>query len=79
MEIRRIDNNTYDVFMNTQWDEHSRVRKGRSSTYVVSGNKLPHALLKELHGILAPNMPINYGQGLLQTLDNCHILHQQGV
>ena len=74
MEIRRIDNNTYDVFMNTQWDEHTRVRKGRSSTYVLSGNKLPHPVLKELHSLLAPNMPVNYGQSPQQTVNNCAVL-----
>lgn len=74
MEIRRIAPHVYDVFFNKQWDEHSRVRQGRSSTFVVSGNKLPHPVLKELHSLLAPNMPVNYGQSVEQTVNNCAVL-----
>jgi hypothetical protein len=74
MEIRRVDNNTYDVFQGRQWGTHTRVRKGRTNTYVLLGEKLPKGLLKFLHDILAPNMPVNYGQGLEVTLNNCATL-----
>jgi hypothetical protein len=74
MEIRRIDFNTYDVFQGRQWDTHTRVRKGKHNTYVLLGEKLPKSLLKFLNDILAPNMPINYGQGLEITLNNCAVL-----
>ena len=74
MEIRRIDNNTYDVFSGTQWDKWSRVRQNRNGVYVVAGERLPHPELKELHSVLAPNMPINYGQRLETTLHNCAVV-----
>ena len=35
--IRRIDRNTYDVFVGKQWGTHSRIRQGRSSTFVLAG------------------------------------------
>jgi len=69
--IRRIDARTYDVFVGNQWSTHSRVRQGRSSTFVAQGERLPYAFLKHLHHILAPNMPINYGQSHETTIDNC--------
>jgi len=69
--IRRIDNNTYDVFTGKQWGTHTRVRQGRSSTFVLAGERLPYNFLKHLHGVLAPNMPINYNQPHEQTLTNC--------
>jgi hypothetical protein len=72
--IRRVDNNTYDVFIGNQWATHSRVRKGRSSAWVVSGEKLGHAILREFHSILHPSMPINYTQSHDTTLDNCRLL-----
>lgn len=70
-EIRRVDARTYDVFTGKQWDEHIRVRQGRSSTFVQSGKPLSHGFLKHLHGVLAPNMPINYNQPHSVTLNNC--------
>ncbi len=70
MEIRRIDNNTYDVFQGNGWDNWTRVRKGRSSTYGVAGQRVNHALLKDLHSVLHPRFPINYGAQLEQTVHN---------
>jgi hypothetical protein len=70
--IRRIDRNTYDVFVGKQWGTHSRIRQGRSSTFVLAGEKLPYGFLKHLHNTLAFNMPINYGQPHETTLVNCH-------
>ena len=69
--LRRVNANTYDVFIGNQWGDHSRIKQGRSSTYVVSGNKLPYAFLKHLHSFLAFNMPINYDQPHERTLNNC--------
>lgn len=70
MEIRRVDHNTYDLFQGKGWDNFTRVRKGRSSTFGVLGQRVPHAMLKDLDSILHPHFPINYGQTLGQTLDN---------
>lgn len=78
MEIRRVDHNTYDIFTGRQWGTHTRVRKAKHNTYVVSGEKITHGLLKFLHSILAPNMPINYNQGLEITLSNCQVLAAMG-
>ena len=69
--MRRVDSNTFDIFTGKQWGSHSRVRQGRSSAYVAQGERLPYPFLKYLHDVLAPNMPINYGQPHEQTLTHC--------
>lgn len=74
MEIRRLDHNTYDFFQGAQWGTWSRVRKGKHNTYLLGGEKLSKGMLRFLHDILAPNMPINYGQPLEVTLHNCQTL-----
>jgi hypothetical protein len=74
MEIRRVDHNTYDVFTGNGWENATRVRKGKNNTYILKGEKLGKAELKFLQDILAPNMPINYGQRLEVTLHNCKAL-----
>jgi ankyrin repeat protein len=70
MEARRVDRNTYDIFFGTQWSDHVRVRQTRHNTYRVSGMRVPHEVLKDLHNILAWNMPITYGQSMEQMLHN---------
>ena len=70
MEARRIDRNTYDVFFGTGWNNHVRVRQGRENTYRIGGGRITHPKLKELHSVLAPNMPITYGQTIPQMLHN---------
>lgn len=75
MEARRIDNNTYDMFYGKGWDNHVRVRQGRSSTYRVAGGRITHGELKELDNILAPNMPITYGQTIPQMLHNINAIN----
>ena len=78
MEIRRVSNFVYDVFQGKQWGTHSRIRQTKQGVYVMFGEKLSHRLLKELSSILAPNMPINYGQTLDGTVINCQILASMG-
>ena len=68
IEVRRVGPYLYDLFMDNQWDAWSRVRKGRSSTFVTAGAKLPHAVLKALDEVLHPIMPITYGQQLSTML-----------
>ena len=75
LEARRIDNNTYDIFIGKQWGDWVRVRKGRSSTYRLAGMRVPHDLLKWLHTVLAPNMPINYGQDIETMLHNINAIN----
>lgn len=70
-EIRRVNGNTYDVFMGNQWDNWSRVRQGRSSAHVQAGAPLPHGVLKHLNHILDARMPINYNQPHATTITNC--------
>ena len=70
MELRRVNQYTYDCFIGNQWDTWSRVRQGRSSTFVMQGEKLPKPLLKHLHEILHPQMPISPGQSLDEMLFN---------
>lgn len=80
LEIRRVDHRTYDVFFGNQWDDWARVRQGKHNTYVIAGNvKVGHHDLKDLHHILAPNMPINYGQRPEDTIRNCQVLSQLGL
>jgi hypothetical protein len=76
IECRRIDAHVYDIFQGKQWDEWSRVRKGRSSTFVLAGNRLPHGLLKALDDILRPNMPITYGQDVETMLFHNQIINE---
>lgn len=64
IEARRVDKNTYDLFFGKQWSDHARVRQGKFGVYRVSGMKVDHETLKALDHILAPNMPITYGQDL---------------
>ena len=68
MFIRRIDFNTYDLFIGKGWDQWARVRKGRSSTFRLAGEHVPHGLLKFLNGVLSPSFPINYNQSLGETV-----------
>lgn len=74
MEVRRINRFTYDVYTGTQWDGWSRVKQGRSSTYVVAGAPMPKGMLRDLHEILHPTMPITYGQTVGQMLDNFYAI-----
>jgi len=74
MELRRIDAHTYDVFEGKGWDNHVRVRKGRSSTYRVSGGRVARPTLHFLDEVLAPNMPITYGQDINTMLNNINAI-----
>jgi hypothetical protein len=74
MEIRRVDRNTFDVFLGTQWDQHIRVRAGRSSLYRVSGLRVDRGVFNEIESLIHPNMPINYTQPQTQTLANCRAI-----
>ncbi len=74
MEARRIDNNTYDIFFGTQWSDHVRVRQGRNGTYRLSGMRVDHQTLRELDSLLAPNMPITYGQDMHTMAMNCNAI-----
>ena len=70
IEARRINSNTYDLFFGKQWSDWIRVRQNRHGVYRVAGMMIDHPTMKELHNILAPNMPITYGQDLATMLHN---------
>ena len=70
MEARRLDRNTWDIFIGKQWGDWIRVRLGRTGFYRVAGMKVDHALLRDLGTYLAPNMPITYGQNMQTMLNN---------
>lgn len=74
MEIRRVDHNTYDLFHGKGWNNWTRVRKGRSSTFGLQGQRIPHSEMKALDEVLHPRMPINYGQSLEQTINNLNAM-----
>ena len=73
--VRRLDHNTFDVFTGTGWDNHTRIRVGRSSTYRIGGQHLPRQEFHEITPLLAPNMPITYGKEQEQTLTLCGFVH----
>jgi hypothetical protein len=70
VEARRINRNTYDLFFGKGWDNHTRVKQGKMSTYRVGGNHISKPELKDLHDVLAWNMPITYGQTVDEMLNN---------
>lgn len=70
MEARRLDRNTWDIFVGKQWGDWIRVRLGRTGVYRVAGMRVDHALLRELDRYLAPDMPITYGQDMSTMLNN---------
>lgn len=70
MELRRIDNNTYDLFQGAGWDSHTRVRRLRDKVVVLGGNRLSKEMMQELFEVLHPTMPITYGQPLPEMLHN---------
>jgi hypothetical protein len=49
MVIRKVNNNTFDVFMSDQyWDDWTRVRVTRDGIYGVAGRRLTRAVLKQI-------------------------------
>lgn len=76
LELRRVDHNTFDLFQGKGWNNWTRVRKGRSSTFGVAGQRIPHGLMRELDGVLHKFFPINYGQDLAVTVHNLQALKE---
>jgi hypothetical protein len=78
MEARRLDHNTYDIFFGTQFSPYgsgwTRVRQGRNGTYRIAGERVDHQTLRELDSLLAPNMPITYGQDMHTMSRNCYAI-----
>ena len=74
MEIRRVEKNVFDLFEGSGWHGWSRVKNTRGHAFVVGGRRLPHGLLKELHELLFPYFPINYGQSMEETVANLKII-----
>ena len=77
MELRRLNAYTYDVFINSSWNEWSRVRQGRVASYVVAGQRLPKFVLNYLHDALHPAMPITPGQSLEDMLFNNNAINSR--
>ncbi len=74
-EVRRLDRFTYDIFRGKGWDDHVRVHQGRSSTWRVSGGRISKPELRDWHDVLAPNMPVTYGQTVEQMLFNINAIN----
>jgi hypothetical protein len=70
IELRRVSHNVYDVFAGTGWGWHSRVKRGKHDTFVMFGVRIPKHILKDLHQVLHPTLPITPGMTLEQTLSN---------
>lgn len=48
MFIKRLEQNVYDVFVGTQWDEWTRVRRYPWGVRILAGLKLSQDSMKEL-------------------------------
>jgi hypothetical protein len=72
-ELRRISYNTWDLFQGKGWDTVSRIRRGKSGTFVMAGMRLSRPLLKELDATLYNNFPCTPGMSLEQTVN--HLSH----
>lgn len=72
--VRRIDNNTFDVFTGAGWNNWTRMRTGRSSTFVVAGARLPREVFNYVVELLNPRMPINYELSQENTWNNCQCI-----
>lgn len=70
MEARRIDNNTYDIFLGNGWVDHIRVRQNRRGVYQLKGQRKSKEFLEHLDTILDPRMPITPGQSVYEMLNN---------
>lgn len=70
IELRRISHNVYDVFAGKGWEWHSRIKRAKHDTFVMFGHRIPKQVLKDLHQVLHPNLPITPGMTLEQTLFN---------
>lgn len=70
MELRRIAHNVYDVFPDVGWNFHSRIKRAKHNTYVMFGFPIPKSVLKDLHEVLHPSLPITPGMSLERTLFN---------
>jgi hypothetical protein len=74
MEIRRVEKNVFDVFQGSGWHNWTRIKNTRGNTFVLAGSRLPRPMLRELHEILFPYFPINYGQSVEETVRNLGII-----
>lgn len=52
MLVRRIHNHVFDVFLGNGWSNWSRVKKTHYGISVVSGYRLPRALLRDVENTL---------------------------
>lgn len=54
MTIRRVNRDTFDVFLSDQyWDGWTRVRMGRNGLYGVAGNRLNKAQMAAIEAEVA--------------------------
>ena len=52
--VMRVNHRTFDVFQGKQWGAWSRLRSGHSGVYVANGEKLSHAVTKQLATSIDP-------------------------
>lgn len=62
MEIRKLNHNTYDIFLFNGWENHTRIRCTRRGPYVVAGKRISRALLEKLESILVRGFKPTVGQ-----------------
>ena len=74
MELRRIDHNTYDLFQGNGWYNWTRIRKSKSNTYGILGQRIPHALMRDLNEALYPGLPLSHGATLEETIFNLNAI-----
>lgn len=74
-EIRRVTRNIYDVFSGKGWDNWSRLKQGRIGTFVQGGNRMTFSELRDWDEVLAPDIPITYGQPVEEMLFNINAIN----
>ncbi len=62
MVIRKVNHNTFDVFMFSGWSGWSRVRKGKTGSFCVNGNRLTKETLGALDKLLHSRFTPDHGE-----------------
>lgn len=73
MEIRKVNNNVFDVFFGNQWSEWVRIRRIRNDRpfFPVTGNvKVSRETLQHLSDFVFIGFPVSHAQRFETTVHN---------
>lgn len=62
MEIRKLNHNTYDIFLFQGWEGWTRVKVTRNGVFGVAGKRISHALFKHLSQVLVRGFVPQHGR-----------------